>query len=74
MNFFNGSFFAGDFFNAVNGDFFNGQFFAGNFFNGSNSNFFFGAFFGGVFFGSAPISAILQLFIEIRSFTERRRF
>jgi hypothetical protein len=55
-------------------NFFGGTFFAGDFFSGVNSDFFSGAFFDGVFFESAPNSAILQLFIEIRSFTERRRF
>jgi hypothetical protein len=45
------------------------MFFNGDFFNDSAINFFSGAFFAGSFF-----SAILQLFIEIRSFTERRRF
>jgi hypothetical protein len=55
-------------------NFFGGTFFAGDFFSGVSNDFFLGAFFGGLFFGIAPNSAILQLFIEIRSFTERRRF
>jgi hypothetical protein len=69
MNFFGGAFFVGEFFTVQVGNFFDGMFFNGDFFNDSAINFFSGAFFAGSFF-----SAILQLFIEIRSFTERRRF
>jgi hypothetical protein len=52
--------------------FFGGSFFSGGFFS-PLTNFFGGSFFSGGFFDTAPVY-VTQLFIELRSFTERRRF
>jgi hypothetical protein len=52
--------------------FFNGSFFSGGFFS-SLTDFFGGSFFSSGFFEEAPVY-VTQLFIELRSFTERRRF
>jgi len=52
--------------------FFGGSFFSGGFFL-PLTNFFGGSFFSGGFFDAAPVY-VTQLFIELRSFTERRRF
>jgi hypothetical protein len=52
--------------------FFGGSFFSGGFFS-PLANFFGGSFFSGGFFDTAPVY-VTQLFIELRSFTERRRF
>jgi len=52
--------------------FYSGSFFSGGFFS-LLTNFYSGSFFSGGFFEAAPVY-VTQLFIELRSFTERRRF
>jgi hypothetical protein len=52
--------------------FYGGSFFSGGFF-AEFTAFFNGAFFSGGFFEAAPVY-VTQLFVELRSFTERRRF
>lgn len=56
-------------------NFFGGQFFTGSFYGGFTSGPFFGGlFFSGGFFGATPVTAATQVFVEIRSFLERRGF